>query len=356
MPGQDGFAWDEEANPMEGYDTEEEEAPAPPPVSPPPPARPVLPRPAVAKPSPNLVTETLEELEDPQPDEFSEAERRLAKAGFYRDVMNNQLLSSEHPCAIEVEAELQAWAKERLEQLLGIRAEPKAAAKQEVVAKLPFSQEQVDALKLLADKVLNKTTQPPTQPAPAAPTQPTVVPVKTAPAAAVKPVPSAKPAPAPRRAPAPGPQIAPQPQPTRGRGRPRKDGTGKNDPTTGEMYDGLPIKLMPDGTKYVDSANGRRYKLEPREVVHKQTGERRIAYMPIELSKREPPPKPYPSEAEVEQMAAQEAAKNTSAAQAMTAVVNVGGVPQKITGNALIQAAMNAPEKEEYIPEDPRKK
>lgn len=349
MPGD--FDWDD---PLDGYDTSEETTevrvtnPQLPPA-----ARPSLPRRPQPPPNPNLVTETLDELEEELTD-LSEAERRLAKAGFYRDVMTHQLLSGDHPCAIEVEQELQAWAKERLEQLLGLRAEPKVAPAQEV--KLPFTEEQLDALKQLADKVISKSGQP--APPPAQPAQPKVVPVQPPKPTGISPVPTKPSAPTRRAAPVPGPRNgAQQPQqPTRGRGRPRKDGTGKNDPTTGEMYDGVPVKVMPDGTKYVDAMNGRRYKLEPREVVHKETGERRMAYMPVELSvKQEPAPgqKPYPSEAEVEQLAAQEAHKNTSAANAMTAVVNVGGVPQKITGNALIQAAMNTPEKESYIPEPP---
>jgi hypothetical protein len=55
-------------------------------------------------------------------------------------------------------------------------------------------------------------------------------------------------------------------------------------------------------------------------------------------------------------LATAEAAKNLNAVSSLTAMTAVGGVPQKITGKTLIDAAMAAEERESYIPEPPPKK
>lgn len=369
---QPGFDWEEEDPMASGFEDEEAE-----PTPPPPPPKP-LPGKAgkPMKPAPKVnaaVAQTLNELEEsPDPAELSEAEWRLEKAGFYRNVMNSQLLSSDHPAAIEVERELQEWAQGRLEQLLGIKptTEPKNQAIQAPV-ELPFSPDEVDVLKALASKALARAAgqamPPPVQSLPAAPAKPkpVITPVAIPPKpAAITPVAVAegkrgrgrprkpcricgelacehKRVPAPAQA-----QTAPGAQP-----RPQQP----QGPVSGEMYDGVPIQLMPDGTKYIDAPNGRRYKLEVRTVTHKETGEQRQAYMPIELSKPpDPQAKPFPSDQEAMMMAAAEATKNLQAVQGITAVSAVSG--QKITGATLIKAAMEAPEREEYVPTPPQGK
>lgn len=363
------FEWDDEDPMAKGYGGDEEESPVQPAPPPPPrpttkPANPKLPGPTGAvKFNPKAVNDTLAELEEsPDPAELTQAEWRLEKAGYYRAVMNSQLLASDHPAAVEVEQELQGWAQGQLEKLLGIR--PMDEAPTVVAAPSPFSEDEVQALKQIANRLLTKPAQPAATPAPAPP-----VPQKVAPAPAK-----------------PKPTIAPVvlPDAKRGRGRPRKPcricgqlacehkrqppqqqqpqqpKTPSNLPPiesedTGETYDGLPIKQMPDGTKYIDAANGRRYKLERRTVTHKETGEQREALIPIELSIKQQVPnaKPYPSEAEAMALAAAEAERNLSRVAALQAVANVNGQLTKLTGKTLIEAALKAEPKEEYVPEAP---
>jgi hypothetical protein len=291
----------------------------------------------------------LEDLEEsPQGDlDLTEAEWRLEKAGFYRAVINSQLLSSEHPAAVEVEQELQGWAKRQLETLLGIRAAEPAGGRAILTQELQFTEDESQALKLLAAKVLGKTGS-------AAPQNPPAVnPVpQTAAPAPVRPA-AAKPAPAIR--PVATKDVSEEPK-GRGRGRPRKYAckvcglmecnhkvkeTKSSLPigeASGEMYDGIPIQVAPDGTKFIDAASGIRYKLQIRTVTHRTTGQTKEAYIPVEWSKPIAKGKPYPSPQEVEQLAAQEAHSN------------LGKVQGSPIFQKMMDGAMAAPPKEPYIP------
>lgn len=363
------FQWDEEDPMATGFEDTEEESPVQP--APPPPSRPVA-RPA--KPAAPAVAEVLEDLEEsPDPAELTEAEWRLEKATYYRSVMNSQLLSSDHPAAIEVEQELQDWATGRLQELLGLKAESKTEFVQPT--KIPFTEEEVEVLKAVANRVIAKQSAPQPSALPPREPQPTPKPAPVAPATA-KPKPKVVPVETsdltkrgrgrPRKpcricgelvcehkrksTPEASPQAVVQPQ------QPRK--LAASAPATGETYDGIPIQVDGEGNKFIEAANGKRYKLEVRTVIHKETGEQRQAYIPREISviKKDPKAKAYPSEEEAMMMATAEAAKNLSAVSAIQAMTAVGGVPQKITGKTLIDAAMAAPEREEYIPEPPPRK
>jgi hypothetical protein len=357
------FKWDDEGDPLDGFDTDPEPTPEPP-------------TPPVAKPSPHKqmakpskVAEIIDELEEsPDPAELSEAEWRLEKAGYYRAVINSQLLSSDHPAAVEVELELQKWAKEQLETLLGLRSTTAASAPL-VSQESPFNPEETAILKQLASRALDRQAQQPSQP----PAQtPVAAPVKT-------------PTPVQPAVAKPKAQVVPVEEQgsRRGRGRPRKNPCricGKmecehkrvvsqpqpqtaphhkaSDQPSGEMYEGLVIQFAPDGMRFVESPDGRRYRLDLRQVTHKKTGEVREAYIPVELSKPQVAlgGKPYPSEQEVIQMAALEAERNAGAMSSLTAATGVTGRPTKFTGTDLINAAMGAPERESYVPEPPPRK
>lgn len=361
------FEWDDE-DPMVagGYDTSTEpEVQTPPPASGPPRGAKAPPMPSpkpvkVIQANPNLIEKIVEDYEEDSPDpaELNEAEWRLEKAGYYRTVMNSQLLSSDHPAAIEVEQELQDWAKGRLEQLLGLRIEPTNDKPVQVIesVKVPFNEDEVGALKALAARVLGKKEQTIAPATVAAPSKPAVTPATSKPRPTIKPV-----------------EVADS-SPKRGRGRPRKPcricgqlvcehkrdkpAQEASPPSpAGETFDGHPIQHLPDGTPFIDVDN-RRYKLERRKVTHKETGEVREAIVPVELAKKDKDPniKPFPSEQEMQMMAAAEAQRNLRAVEQIQAVANVGGAPQRISGATLIQAALQAPEKEAYIPEPPPRK
>jgi hypothetical protein len=115
-----------------------------------------------------------------EPNELDEVERRLEKAHFYRMLLRHQLISSDSNEAVEVEQEIQDFVRERLAVLLGIKMEK---AFNEA---LPFNPEEVEALKAVAAKVLNRPTIVQAKPeAPKPP--PTIKPVQEAPRPAVRP-------------------------------------------------------------------------------------------------------------------------------------------------------------------------
>jgi len=376
------FKWDEDApDPLDGFDTDPEPEPQPVVASNPAPAykqKPQLPKVA---PKPNKVAEVIEELEDsPDPAELTEAEWRLEKAGFYRAVINSQLLSSDHPAAVEVEEELQEWARGQLETLLGIRT-PAGIPTAKVVYESPFNAEEIDILRALAVRALGRQNAPAPTPAPAQNKNPTPVAIQPA---------TAKMQPTVRAVEANREEVRRTEK--RGRGRPRKNPCricGQMEcehkrtapvpqaqqaapakaaqrpqpkpsaaPVSGETYDGVPIQVMDDGTKFIETKDGRKYKLDLRQMTHKETGEVRMAYVPIELSQIVKPPsaKPYPSDAEAMQLASMEADKNSGAMARLTASTGAAGVPMRFSGADLVKAAMAAPERESYIPEPPPRK
>jgi hypothetical protein len=88
--------------------------------------------------------------------EMDEAERRVIKAGYYRDVLNCSLFGDdEEPEAYEVEEEIRTFARERLRVYLGMSADTKRELK-EVQMKLPFSEKQVQVLVGWADSLISK--------------------------------------------------------------------------------------------------------------------------------------------------------------------------------------------------------
>lgn len=336
-----GFQWEDEKDAMDGFDTD----PTPSPEILAAARKTSSPSALAARATASRILEELDEQSPTDADDLSEAEWRLEKAGFYRAVINSQLLSSDHPAAVDVEHELQQWAKGQLETLLGIKpAQPTSGAVMQTQA-LQFTEDEAQALKLLAARVLTKdgpAKAPEVKPVPQNPIPQPVKPVASKPPPAIRPV------------------EAKGQSGTRGRGRPRKyackvcglmecdhkvketkPAVSKTAPAaelSDETYDGVPIQVAPDGTKFVDAANGRRYKLEVRVMTHKHTGKQREAYVPIEWSRPQIGAKPYPSDAEVAQLAAVESHQNMSRAQASP-------VFQK-----MVNAALAAPEKEPYVP------
>jgi hypothetical protein len=383
-----GFDWDDN-DPLEGLDTGE---PDPAPPSPGPfqrPTAPAIPKPAIfdlgtpaitgrglpLKVNPESLAKAMadfdEESAEVDADQLSEAEWRLEKAQYYRAVINSQLLSSGHPAAVEVETELQGWAKNQMEVLLGIKAKQDTPVDVSGIERrlgnlegtlisqpnLQFTDDEAAALKAVAARVLSKPgasapTPPPTaskqveqapRPIPAK-----VNPVNAKPQAAITPV-----------------QTPGKPSRPAGRGRPRKNPCAicgqmecghKSNQTKipqgvpvvkappSDTFQGMEIKIV-DGKRIVDMPNGVRYRLDRRPVQYKD-GTIKEEDIPTELAKPKVSPMaiPYPSEQEAMALAAVEGAQSE------------GRIQRSAIFAKIVDAAQKAPDRESYIPQPPPRK
>lgn len=98
-------------------------------------------------------------------DLMTEARIRFAKAALYEQMITGQLFEGEDPVTLEVENEFKEFAEKQLMVLLGISSNKVLKAD----PKNHFDDEQVEALRMLADKILKRqvnVTQatPPPQP------------------------------------------------------------------------------------------------------------------------------------------------------------------------------------------------
>lgn len=186
------------------------------------------------------------EISEDYAEVFSEAEKRFAKAQFYRTLLVDFGFDGDNSAiATQVVDEIRGFVRERLAVLLGVKSEQTAP----VVVASDFSEEEVKILKQVAGRLLKKPEIAKIEP-PRAPTMKKVAgPAK----------PTIKPTPAPQ---AQQPQPVPEAQ-KRGPGRPKKDGAKTGEylevdgvryekvvgDTRGEYYSG------PDGQKYVVGRN-----------------------------------------------------------------------------------------------------
>lgn len=198
--------------------------------------------------------------------ELSEVERRLEKAHFYRMLIKHDLISSDSAEAIEVEEEIQNFVRGQLAILLGMKTLPVAAVP------FAFTDEEVEALKAVAAKVLQKPQVLAAKPPPKAATI-TPVSEKPAPVVAVRPppepvvraaAPKAEPPPPRRRGRPPKSTPAPAPlQKSEGPMRPRTERpTAKED------------DLAPG--ERIETVGGRRYKVVKRPVNDPATGKQKV--------------------------------------------------------------------------------
>jgi hypothetical protein len=118
---------------------------------------------------------TEESSEDDFDERMSEVERRLEVAQYYRLLLNDSLFSTSTPAAKVVEAEIRAFIRERLEDLVGIRT-PK------VVKSSDFSDEEMTVLKQFTARVLknSKLLEPNPEPTVKKASPPAQTPSKTA--------------------------------------------------------------------------------------------------------------------------------------------------------------------------------
>jgi hypothetical protein len=179
-----------------------------------------------------------EETSEDYAEVFSEAEKRFAKAQFYRQLLVESPFDDTDPIAAQVVEELRGFVRERLAVLLGVKTE------RPVVAASDFEPEEIEVLKKVAGRLLKKPEIAQIE-APKVPTMRKVAsPEATKPS--VKPVKPVEPTPAPKV------------------GRPKKTQGQKNgewievdgirydkvvDDPRGEHYTG------PDGQKYVVMKN-----------------------------------------------------------------------------------------------------
>ncbi len=140
-------------------------------------------------------------------EEMSEAEKRLSKAAYYKSIIKNGGVIEEDgtPQAAEVNAEAKTWARQKMAELLGV-AKPVVA---DVKIELPFTPNEITALKKLAGFALAKMGELPADPvvkkveAPKAPTVKKVA--SQQPKKVERTELQGKPAPAARAKPQPGP-------------------------------------------------------------------------------------------------------------------------------------------------------
>lgn len=83
---------------------------------------------------------------------MADVDLRLETADYYRSILSHEFFALDTEAAQTVHDEIRAFIRERLEVLLGIRGDNRLPVKVE----LPFDPEEVEALKLLASKVLRK--------------------------------------------------------------------------------------------------------------------------------------------------------------------------------------------------------
>lgn len=119
--------------------------------------------------------EEQEETQLTEEETLSEVEVRLHKANYYRAVLDQQLFGEDDSeAAIEVSREFRDFALSRLRVLMGIELPPEE--KQNL-----FSGEQVEALKVWADRLISKPTLMEAKPPPQVPTLTPVVQTPPAP-------------------------------------------------------------------------------------------------------------------------------------------------------------------------------
>jgi hypothetical protein len=106
-------------------------------------------------------TETLETNEESQSDlseldnEFQEAERRISKATLYRQLIRGRFFDGEGDLVLEVEAELKEFVKKQYLGLSGISQVVKQVVEKD------FSNEEVLALKSLAERIIKSAKDKP---------------------------------------------------------------------------------------------------------------------------------------------------------------------------------------------------
>src|SRR5579872_2159456 len=118
--------------------------------------------------------EELEESQEPGPqgletlieeadERVSEAEKRWQLGSYYRQLVGIDLFQDGSEEAAIITKEIRQFARTRMEELLGVRSSKPSDVIPQV--ELPFTTDQIEVLRLLADRMINKPGLMPT-PAP----------------------------------------------------------------------------------------------------------------------------------------------------------------------------------------------
>lgn len=219
-------------------------------------------------------------------DQLEDVEQRLELASYYRVFLNDNPFNDDSPAATIVGDELKEFVKGRLRVLLGLRAEPTQVKPVE----LPFNEDEVKALKMIAAKVTGKPALLESKPKPK---EPSIRKVEAPKPAMIK-----KQAPAqPALRKAAGPSTKPQPG--------KKPVNRSSTPKT---------TVAPDGTEYIEK-NGKKY----RKVVEQgvwNTGEVEEKEVLVDVTGqvRNPNALPMPTGKALEIVTMQKAAETIEAA------------------------------------------
>ncbi len=239
---------DDQTDPMDGLDTEDEATSE------------VID--GLTEPDPEVEAEQEVEAETADFDaQFREVEDRLQTAQYYRLLLNDSLFDVSDAAGRQVDTEIKAFVRERLEVLMGIRAAKPVVRIEKVEPQ--FGPEELAALKLVAKLCIEKNA---TKLAAAKPEKPKAEP------ALKKPKPEAKPAPKPVTPPQ-APRPAPKPSPV----VPKPKIPGLKKPTVPGSVRKLPIpapapKGKPAGPKprAQDNRIPKKYRDDPTARVDKQ--------------------------------------------------------------------------------------
>jgi hypothetical protein len=196
--------------------------------------------PATAEAAAEAVVNALDD--DDIDEELSEAEKRLAKAAYYKAIVRGGVVEEDGtPQAAEVNAEARVWARQMMGKLLGIAREQAP-----VKVESPFTPNEVTALKKLAGFALAKMGE--------LPAEPQVKMVEAPKTPTLRKIQAQQQQPAPRTAP-PAPS---KPQP--GPGKTATAGKGKKPPKAKPGADGtVNYDSIPSKTPFTDT-DGQIYK------------------------------------------------------------------------------------------------
>lgn len=175
----------------------------------------------------------------------TEVQRRMRKAQWYNTLLENPLFGPNNdPLATEVEDEVRAFVNEQLEIFLGMRGASKKG-----VAGEDFDEQQIDILRMMANRMLKRPLTAGIQVQREEPSAPTMAPRPTAPR-----IQSPMPAPAPQALPPPraaAPRVAARPQ-----RKPQQETDATRmvqHPLTGKMVPSSSIQqTQPQGIKPAD--------------------------------------------------------------------------------------------------------
>jgi hypothetical protein len=234
----------------------------------------------------------MESLSTPDLDEelddtgyMTEVDKRIEVTNYYRELLRSPLFGVSTEAARIVERKVRLFVKEQLEILLGMRRPDEPAVKVPPPPPLPFSELQVTALQVWANKLLSKPevapAAPPPKPEPqvrtvAPPAQKPVAPVVNRPAPAAPSATAKKP---PTKSP-----VKPAAKAPSTKAEPKQETKKKQPQKTKEPDPAIDTEGLPPGMKWIedpDTGERRAISIKQGQVKPKHM---RTALTPAELA------------------------------------------------------------------------